>query len=104
MIQDIAATLHVPEAVVIDQLGRLRTGVEAAPPAVAEDSGEKTDVLTAEQRLLGLAIIDGEVRDNVISQLTADTFSEEASSELYESFPHRVNNSIIAHFRPLQSL
>ena len=85
MIQDIAATLHVPEAVVIDQLGRLRTGVEAAPPAVAEDSGEKTDVLTAEQRLLGLAIIDGEVRDNVISQLTADTFSEEASSELYES-------------------
>lgn len=96
MIQAIAATLHVPEAAVV---ARVTKSVPPAPlssaPLKEPGAAEQDVLLSADQLLLGLVILDSQVRQAVWPQWEEAFFATEQTRALWQAL---VEQQSQAHF------
>ncbi|MGH7926231.1 MAG: toprim domain-containing protein, partial [Candidatus Binatia bacterium] len=85
MVQDVAGTLHVPEAKIIEMLAAL----PSQTPSMSHDQ-EKREVTaspqaTVEHQLLGLLLLDATVRQELFAYLDNAFFLDSTSQVLYNS-------------------
>lgn len=85
MIQTIAATLHIPESAVVT-----RVAEQVATPSVAAvgstpAGGESEILISSEQLLLGLALVDPAARQFVAEHWSSDLFQQEDIRALWEA-------------------
>jgi hypothetical protein len=81
MIQTIAVTLHVPEAVVVTRLAAVRSSVTAP----AEVPAQALAALSSDQLLLGLVIAEPVVREVVVEQGAEEFFGSRPAQELWQA-------------------
>lgn len=84
MVQDIAATLHIPESVVIAALTKYNPAADQASPIrPAGHAATVPAAFTLEQRLLGLLILEPAVRLSTIVNLPAEMITDTATQACY---------------------
>lgn len=84
MIQTIATTLHVPEAVVVSRLVAVREPVAPLAPPLAGPMGGQVG-LSSDQLLLGLLVADPSVRAVIADEVKDEFFSSVPAQELWQA-------------------
>lgn len=82
MVQELAATLRLPEKVIIDQLARQKI-VPAPAQQFATDAGATSRTLTPEQLLLGLVIATPGVRMAALEEVAVESFSNALEARIW---------------------
>lgn len=92
MIQDVASSLHIPESVVIEQLGKTARPEESFFPGGGEDINGGAVQMAAEWRWLGMAIEYPQLREELWGDFQKKWIEDENARKLYAEINLRLKS------------